>query len=399
MILHVLYSREFKVKSLPTVIDFLSDSSAPFEKKLEYMLQYQHDPDGRFGWKDVYGNLMRTHPYIAAKLREQGDRDDREAKAVLGESRTYLSYFQSPLVRENSTQSHFSMGDMMDGVVPSTLSLAMTPDELEAAQPYLRLFLNLAINRNLTAIEPDPVTLKMKPAHKWSNGMILDEFTIFGRLDLFAKALAFIAGYRFKVAVVVQDQAQIKADYGQFEKISSNTQTMMVSKMNNSESAEYYSKKLGMRTIGTYGTSESLSAGLNAGVSYSTNFTTNGRRLILPEELETMSNDFAWLKQAGRPPVLIEKLPYYEEESGFAHLVASFHDEVSDIIPREEQKSQVNLRELQAEYLDWCRRNAGVDRRLVADGEDHDELMDRMREQRDRYIEKARADNAFAFAS
>lgn len=397
--LHVLYAREFREKSLATVIDFLSDSSTPFDAKLKHMKQYQHDPDGRFGWKDVYGRLMRTHPYIAAKLQEQDDRTPQEAMTVLGEVRSYLSYFQSPTVRENSSRSDFSMRDLMDGVVPSTLSLAMTPDELEAAQPYLRLFLNLAINRNLTDIEPDPLTLKMKPAHLWANGLILDEFTVFGRLDIFAKQQAFIAGYRWKTATVVQDHAQIKGDYGTFENITSNQSTMLYSRMNNSDSAKFFSEKTGMRTIGQYGSSEAISVGMNAGVSYSTNYSTIGRPLIRPEELEAMSNEFAWLKQSGRPPLLIEKTPYFEEDSRFAHLVATFQDERGDVIPREEQQSQVNIRELQAEYLDWCRRNSGIDRRVIEEEEKAEQFQERVCDQRERYIAQARANNAFAFAS
>lgn len=400
-ILHILYAREFPIKSLPVVIDFLTDPGASFEAKLVAMKQYQHDPDGRFGWKDVHGNLTRTHPYIAAKLQEQSDRGDSpEAQGVLSEARSYLSYYQSPIVRENCATSDFSMRDLMDGPVPTTTSLAIPPDELEAAQPFLRLFLNLMINRNLTDIEPDPITLAMKPAHQWKLAMILDEFSIFGRLDLFAKQLAFIAGYGMKAATVVQDIQQIKADYSSLENLTSNTSTMMFSRMNNTDSAEYFSKKILDRTIGHYGTSESVTVGVNPSASFSTNYSTMGRRLFTPSEIESMHNDFAVLKQSGRPPAMIEKLHYYQDDSRFAHMIASFADERSDVIPYEEQQARVNLREQQAEYLAWCRQNGGgITERLLAEERRAEEQSEKVRSQRERYIEEARLANGFAFAA
>lgn len=397
-ILHVLYCPEFKVKSLATVIDFWLDAGMSFSDKLKYMAEYPHDPTYRYGWCDVYGNPLQTHPYIRAKVYEQQERTEQEASSVRSEAQSYASYYQNPTVRENTADSYFSMRDLMDGIFAATLSLGITPDELEAAQPFLRLFLNSMINRNLTEIALDPVTMKMRPPHQRKLGMLLDEFAIFGRLDLFVKQLAFIAGYQMKPAIVAQALEVLKAEYAAtVASLISNTNLVLFGKMNNNDEAKFFSDAMGPMTIGMSESGESVQVGAMAGVSYSTNHRKQAREFKRPEELRRFSNGHSIGIRAGGNPMLLEKLKYFEDDSGYAHLISNFSEEPSDRIPYDEQVSRQDLRRLQAEYLDWCQHNgAGVTERMKQLGENAEKVEDSVRDARERYIQAARDANKFA---
>lgn len=399
-ILHILYCPEFKEKTLATLIEYFTDASTPFEKKLEYMREFPHDVDGIYGWKDVFGNPLRTHPFIRSKLTEQIERTEQEAASVKGEAQSYLSYYQNFTVRENCSRSDFSMRDLMDNEFPSTVSLGITPDELEAAQPFLRLFLNLFINRNLTEIAPDPVTMQMKDAHYWKMGMLLDEFALFGRLDLFVKQLAFLAGYGFKPAMVTQDLRQIQAEYSTLETLTANTSIMMFGRMNTQDSAEYFSKSMGDMTMGMLDHSKSVNVGVNAGASYSTNQKLQGRPFLRPEEIRRFSQGHSIKITAGGNPVVLEKLKYYEDDSRYAHLISNYTDEVTDSIPYDHQIARINLREQQKEYLDWCQRNGeAVTERTAQLERNAEKVTEHIRDLRDKYIGQARTQNRFAIPS
>ena len=97
----------------------------------------------------------------------------------------------------------------MNGPVPASLYLTISPDSLETYKPYLRLFLNLLINRNVGPLSFGADARPIK-SYVWKLGMILDEFTsTLGELTIFATQLAFIAGYGIKPAIIVQDEQQL----------------------------------------------------------------------------------------------------------------------------------------------------------------------------------------------
>lgn len=353
--LHILWAPEFKEKSLRTCIQFATDPTTPFIEKLKQMVNYEHDKEGVYGWRRVDGSRTLTHPFISSTMKQQIDRPEAEAGSVKSEYESYLSIYRSELTAWATAESDFSMADIMDSPVPASIFLNIEVQDMETVKPLTRLFLNLMINRNMRTIEFDPYTGRQKPVHRWKLGMLLDEFTsTLGRLDVFSKQLAFIAGYGFKPAVVVQDMQQLLETYGQLENITSNIHTIIAGMMNNTSSAEYFSKKLGQRTIGM----ESVGTNMQGGqMNYGRNEQTLGIPLLSPRQIEEMDEEFAMIFQAGLKPVPIRKLRYYEEDTAFKQRVVPFPmEEESDRIPRKFQLTQLNRAEEQAAYLDHCRK-------------------------------------------
>jgi type IV secretion system protein VirD4 len=368
VILHILWCPEFHNKSLKTVIDFLTDTSAPLDKKLKMMTEYPHDPEQRYGWRLIDGTPTRTHPFLAAKVQQQINRPAQEGGSVQSEAESYLGTYQDYLAAINTTRSDFSFGDLMDSPIPASVYMGINPENSATATPFTRLFFNYLINRNLCSITPDPITGRPIVDHTWKMGMILDEFTSsYGKLDLFVNQLAYIAGYGFKPYIIVQDMQQIKETYGALENISSNTQTTIFGMMGNLDSAEYFSKRMNNRTLAYYTHGSSMSAGMGPGTSRTE--TTDSRPLLFPNEISELREDESITLVHGHKPIPTHKLRFFREDSSYAHKVVPFKklpEDVSDRIPYSEQRSHQTRARDEMQFLEYHRN---LDRnRLTAVG-------------------------------
>ncbi len=354
VLLHVLWSDEFPNKSLKTCIDFVTDPKTSFREKLHRMLSYDHDREGRYGWRHVDGTITKTHPFIASAVRQQMDRAEAEAGSVKSEYESYLSIYRDNLIADNTTVSDFSIADIVDGIAPATVYMSINPANIETAKPFIRLFLNLLINRNLVPLYFDEVTGRQKQAHRWKLAMLLDEFTsTLGRLDIFARQLAYIAGYGFKPAIVIQDMEQLFETYGRYENITSNCHIQIFGAMNKPVSAEHFSKALGMRTIGYEQFSHAVGGQRNV-----TEHTT-GIPLLSPSQIQQLSEDQAVMLMGGQKPVPMYKLRFYDDDSALAgRAIPAPVDFESDRIPYSRQVGRRNRAELEASYLQRCQRQS-----------------------------------------
>lgn len=79
--------------------------------------------------------------------------------------------------------------------------------------------------------------------------LMLDEFPALGRLEVFADALAFIAGYGLRACLIAQDLSQIQAAYGRNESITSNCNTRVAFTPNRLETARLLSQMTGDTTV------------------------------------------------------------------------------------------------------------------------------------------------------
>lgn len=402
IILHIKWAKEFEGnRSLSTCIDFATDPSTSFEEKLHKIMRYPHDPEYRYGWRTVHGELTMTHPFIAAKIRQQIDRPEAEAGSVKSEYESYLSIYQENLARINTTRSDFSVTDIMDGPVPSTVYMWINPQHAKTAMPFIRLFFNLLINRNLVAIQPDPITGRPKVSHDWKMGMILDEFTsVFGKLDIFAQQLAFIAGYGIRPWIIIQDMQQLQEQYGELENITSNLHTLQFGTMLNPKSQKLFSEQMGKETVWYNTRSINQSAdGWHAGYSEQN----MGRDLMAPDQIRRLPVDEAITLMGEKFPIPIKKLRFFKEDSSFAHKIVPFVGESSDRIPFEMQRTQMNRREEERQYLEFCHRHAGgasvyddkgrehsaLAGRMLNMGEQSAEYLDELKELRDKIVHNA----------
>ena len=79
--------------------------------------------------------------------------------------------------------------------------------------------------------------------------LMLDEFPVLGRLEVFAEALSLIAGYGLRACLIAQDLSQIHAAYGHDESITSNCNTRVAFTPNRIETARWISAMAGEATV------------------------------------------------------------------------------------------------------------------------------------------------------
>jgi len=137
---------------------------------------------------------------------------------------------------------------------------------------------------------------------------MIDEFPSVGRVDVFAEALCFVAGYGIKACLIAQDLSQIHAAYGHDEAITSNCHTRVAFAPNRIETARLLSQMTGETTVRHAHRTVSSS-----GASVSEPEV--ARPLVTPDEAMRLGSNEALIFTSGRPAIRAAKLRYYSDPS------------------------------------------------------------------------------------
>jgi type IV secretion system protein VirD4 len=187
---------------------------------------------------------------VNASGRDMMDRPEEEAGSVLSTAKSYLSLYRDPVVRENISDSHFQVRDLMHHDDPVSLYIVTRPTDKARLRPLIRILLNMIVRLLADRLEFEGG--RPKPVYKHKLLMMLDEFPSLGRLEILQESLAFLAGYGIKCYLVCQDINQLKSSrtgYGQDESITSNCHIQNAFPPNRVETAEHLSKLTGQTTI------------------------------------------------------------------------------------------------------------------------------------------------------
>ena len=129
---------------------------------------------------------------------------------------------------------------------------------------------------------------------------VLDEFAAMP-MPGFTRELATMRSRNISASTIIQNMAQIKALFkDDWETIPGNSDTILYLGGNEAATHKYISEALGKGTINTktHGQSKGRSG------SYSTNFQTNGRELLTPDEVRALDSRYAILFIRGAKPVM-----------------------------------------------------------------------------------------------
>lgn len=238
-VLHVLYAEPDK--TLTGVANFLSEPSRTLMDTLNYMLQTEHDPDGKRGWPE------NIHPVVAASARDMLNKSENEMSGVLSTAMSFLTLYRDPVVSKNTAFSEFKVRDLMNADRPVSLYLVVPPSDKDRLKPLIRLIVNQVV-RTLTE-KMEFKDGRSVAGYKHRLLLLIDEFPSLGKLDIFEEALAFIAGYGMKAYLIIQDISQLWTAYGKDESIFSNCHVRVAYAPNKIETAELLSKMTGTTTI------------------------------------------------------------------------------------------------------------------------------------------------------
>jgi type IV secretion system protein VirD4 len=296
VMLHVLYAEENK--SLAGCADFLAHPDRTIGETLQIMLTTRHVV--------AANGSSRVHPYVARGARAMKNKSENERSGVLSTTLTLLEVFSDPIIADLTSTSDWGVMDLVEAARPVSLYLVVPPSDISRTRPLMRLILN-QVGRRLTERLPDPGRRKVL--------LMLDEFPALGRLDFFETALAFLAGYGIRAFLIGQSLNQIEKAYGPSNAILDNCHVRVAFATNDERTAKRISESLGtkteLRSQKNY-TGHRLSPWLS---HMMVSRQETARQLMTPGEVMQMPPEREVVMVAGVPPVMADKLRYYEDRN------------------------------------------------------------------------------------
>ena len=217
-----------------------------FRETLTELLTYTHDKDNAHGWRLPTGEATRTHPVVKEKVQEMLDKEDKDFSGVLSTAKTALTLYSDPLVSRTTSVSDFTIQDLVNHERPVSLYLVVPPSDKIRLRPLMRLIFTMIVNR-LTEKLDFQGSEQLRNKHRLL--FLIDEFPSLKRMEIFADALSYMAGFGLKAYLITQDIRQIVDEYGRNESIVSNCQVRVAFAPNQYDTAELLSKMTGTQTI------------------------------------------------------------------------------------------------------------------------------------------------------
>jgi len=248
MILHVCYAAaaEGRIASLGDLSGVFTRPGSGFRDTLNELLSYPHDPEYVYGWHTQANDVTATHPVVREKVQEMLDKEDKDFSGVLSTAKTALALYSDPLVAQNTSASDFTIQDLVNNEHPVSLYLVVPPSDKIRLRPLIRLIFTMIVNRLTERMAFDGSDQKH---NKHRLLFLIDEFPSLHRMELFADALSYMAGYGLKAYLITQDIRQIVDQYGPNESIVSNCHVRVAYAPNQYDTAELLSKMTGSTTV------------------------------------------------------------------------------------------------------------------------------------------------------
>lgn len=262
----------------------LADPDKELNEVINEMLEVDHaEVLGRIfpAGEEDEGAWNKVHEFIGSAAREMKNKAPNEFSGVASTAVANLALYRDPVVAWNTSACDFRITDLMNHDAPVSLYLVIRPSDIDRLRPLIRLMANLIFRRLTESMEFENGRAKAGYNHRLL--LMMDEFTSLGRLEIFERSLAFMAGYGLKAYLIVQDLSQLRGAYTREESIMSNCHIRVAYAPNKMETAEELSKMSGKTTVVHKKTSVSgnRSGRLNrANVS----FTEVARPLLTPDE-------------------------------------------------------------------------------------------------------------------
>jgi type IV secretion system protein VirD4 len=322
-ILHLLYAE--RNKTLRGLVSLLSDPQCSLGETIGRMLLAEHDPGGQMGWHDANGAATRTHPIVAESMRELLNKSENERAGVFSTVMSFLALYRDPIIEANTAYSEFKLDDLVNHEKPLSLYLVVPMSSRDRLRPLVRLMLNQIVRTLTTTL--DYRDGRAVSANKHPLLLLLDEFTMLGRLEILAEALSLIAGYGIRTFLAVQNMDQIYNLYGPRETIIANCDTTVRFTPNNLTTAEQISRLCGQASVRH---EHRTQAGSRAD---SISEPEIRRELITVDEARRMSPDDVLIFARGQRPIRARLFKYYE--ASFFKQRASIKAPVTSDRPRQ----------------------------------------------------------------
>ncbi len=196
---------------------------------------------------EISDSATAIKKFISAAAREMLNKSGAELSGVVSTAVANMALYRDPVVARSTSGCDFKISDLMNNDSPISLYLVIRPSDIDRLRPLIRLILNMVLRRLTENMEFQNGSVKECYKHRLL--LMLDEFTSLGKMEIFERALAFMAGYGIKAYIIVQDLTQLQSAYGKDESIMSNCHIRIAYAPNKIETAKTLSDMTGKRTV------------------------------------------------------------------------------------------------------------------------------------------------------
>ena len=189
---------------------------------------------------------QHTHPVVREKVQEMLDKEDRDFGGVLSTAKTALTLYSDPLVASNTSASDFTIDDLVNHDRPVSLYLVVPPSDKIRLRPLIRLMFTMVVNRLTERMAFDGAEQKR---NKHRLLLLIDEFPALNRMEVFADALSYMAGYGLKAYLITQDIRQIVDAYGKTRASFPTATSASRSRRTSSKLPSFSRKMTGTKTV------------------------------------------------------------------------------------------------------------------------------------------------------
>lgn len=267
---------------------------------------------GQGNFVDDVKNLLQAHretmnPVAYMALNAFAQKADKEQSAVLSTLNAALELWANPLIDAATARSDFDLRKLREE--PTTVYVGVTPNNLHRLRPLMQVFYQQAIDM-MTEKQPDAVK------DPYPVLFLMDEFPSLGRMTQFEQGIAYLAGYRVRLFLIIQDIPQLEASYGRsgMNVFMGNSKLRITFASNSYETAELISRYVGTFGADIESNSRSQEAGLSMRSGYkSTSESQVARPLLMPQEILQLSPDEEIVMVEGARPIRARKIRYFKE--------------------------------------------------------------------------------------
>lgn len=282
IILYVLYKRPVGEKNLAHVRCAVLN----FAETLKDMLKTGH--------QEV---TLIAHRYM--------EMEGKVRDSILATCSTCLELYADPIVAELTSQSDFTIGDLVCSDAPVSCYLQAPPSDATRLKPLTRLILSQVAQSLMRSLDED--SSGRKKNHKLL--YLIDEFPTLGRLGFFTSNLRVMAGYGLKAMIIVQSFKDIVEAYGQHNTIVDNCHVIVAFATADNDTARKISDMTG-RAV-EYRQSQNLHFG--AWLRGSRGYQEVQRNVLEPGDVRMLPYDEQLVFVTGAKPLRTRKLRFFED--------------------------------------------------------------------------------------
>ncbi|MCW3610866.1 type IV secretory system conjugative DNA transfer family protein [Burkholderia cenocepacia] len=234
--------------------------------------------------------------------------DDKVLASILATFNAPLTIWANPIVDAATSANDFDLRDVRRRMM--SVYLGVTPDHLSEAAILMNLMFSQLVNLNTKELAED------NPALKYQCLLLLDEMTAIGKIQIIARAVAYMAGYNLRLLSIVQSDSQLESVYGRADArtIVTNHAMQILFAPREQKDANAYSEMLGTRTERSRSTSRSNGMfGARGGASES--FSDQRRALMWPQEIKELARDKEIILLENTKPILADRICYWRDRA------------------------------------------------------------------------------------